>query len=222
MKLIHDNALTALKDIDTVDCCITDPPYGSEIAGWDGKEPAFQRRWIREVMATLKKGGGLYFFFSPMHLHEVLPFINEHYRLMNIIRWHHSNSYGGGKNFGDDRWSSTWEAIVYVTHDGSDYNVQDNLISARGNSFDRIEVNVPTPREHPAQKPTGVVDPLLKASTHKGDTVLDPFMGSGTTGVQAKYLGRDFIGIDIREKWVKKARRRIRMTKTRPTLEGVL
>ena len=63
---------------------------------------------------------------------------------------------------------------------------------------------------HPTQKPLRLVRRTLVASTHEGDLVLDPFCGSGTTGVAAKELGRFFVGAEKEEEFAKLAARRIR------------
>jgi len=63
--------------------------------------------------------------------------------------------------------------------------------------------------EHPTQKPVQLMEYLIDLCTDKGMTVLDPFMGSGSTGIAAKNLGRDFIGIEISPKYLEIAQQRI-------------
>ncbi len=63
---------------------------------------------------------------------------------------------------------------------------------------------------HPTQKPLRVISPLIRASSNEGDTILDPFMGSGTTLRAAKHLGRKCIGIEIEEKYCEIAAERLR------------
>lgn len=62
---------------------------------------------------------------------------------------------------------------------------------------------------HPTQKPVEVMRWLIETATKPGDTVLDPYMGSGTTGVAALQAGRKFIGIEILERWWQNACKRI-------------
>lgn len=62
---------------------------------------------------------------------------------------------------------------------------------------------------HPTQKPVALMEYLIKTYTKEGDTVLDSCMGSGTTGVACKNLGRDFIGIELDEKYFEIAKKRI-------------
>ena len=56
--------------------------------------------------------------------------------------------------------------------------------------------------KHPTQKPIALIDRCLRASTNPGDVVLDPFMGSGSTGIAALTLGRSFIGFESVEEYV--------------------
>jgi len=63
---------------------------------------------------------------------------------------------------------------------------------------------------HPTQKPVRVLEHIIKIASNEGDTVFDPFMGVGSTGVAALNLGRKFIGIEIDEKYFEAAERRIK------------
>ena len=63
--------------------------------------------------------------------------------------------------------------------------------------------------KHPTQKPEYLLERIIQASTQEGQIVLDPFVGSGTTGVVAKRLGRRFIGIDNCEEYISIAKSRI-------------
>ena len=63
--------------------------------------------------------------------------------------------------------------------------------------------------KHPTQKPLDLMRRIIKASSNEGDLVLDPFMGSGTTGVAAIELNRKFIGIDIEKEYFQLAIKRI-------------
>lgn len=63
--------------------------------------------------------------------------------------------------------------------------------------------------KHPTQKPVELLKRLVSAATREGDTVLDPFMGSGTTGLVCKQLNRKFIGIELDKNFVKIAKARI-------------
>ena len=62
---------------------------------------------------------------------------------------------------------------------------------------------------HPTQKPEALLERIIVASSNKGDLILDPFMGSGTTAYVAKKLNRNFIGIEKEKKYIKVIKKRI-------------
>ena len=66
--------------------------------------------------------------------------------------------------------------------------------------------------EHFAMYPEKLIEPCILAGSKRGDIVLDPFFGSGTTGAVAKRLGREYIGIELNEKYCEKAIKRIGKT----------
>lgn len=74
---------------------------------------------------------------------------------------------------------------------------------------DSFRFGQPGKVDHPTQKPMATIAPLLEVSTLRGQTILDPFMGSGTTGVACQKLGRSFIGIEIEPKYFDIACRRL-------------
>ena len=65
---------------------------------------------------------------------------------------------------------------------------------------------------HPTQKPEKIVELFIKYWTKEGETILDPFIGSGTTGAVAKKLGRNFIGIEVSKEYCGLAEKRIKNT----------
>ena len=74
---------------------------------------------------------------------------------------------------------------------------------------------------HKSQKPLNVIRDLIENCTKPGDTILDPFMGSGTTGVACVQTGRSFIGIEIDPTYYAIAERRIAEAQAQPRLDGV-
>ncbi|MBU0952783.1 MAG: site-specific DNA-methyltransferase, partial [Elusimicrobia bacterium] len=66
-------------------------------------------------------------------------------------------------------------------------------------------------KAHPTQKPLKLIQQVLLAASNKGDLVFDPFMGSGTTAVVAKALGRNWIGIEKEKKYVDLANNRLKL-----------
>ncbi len=93
----------------------------------------------------------------------------------------------------------------------------------RWNADDRLVPNVfarmpPRERNHPNEKPLDVMERVIETHSNVGDLILDPFMGSGTTGVAAVKLGRKFTGIEIEPKYFDIACRRISDALARPNL----
>lgn len=74
-------------------------------------------------------------------------------------------------------------------------------------------INPVTSKEHPAPYPLELCDKLIQYYSYVGDTVLDPFMGSGTTGVSCVNLERNFIGIELHDKYFKIAEKQVEVTK---------
>jgi len=70
-------------------------------------------------------------------------------------------------------------------------------------------------KAHPTQKPLKLIQQVLLTASKKGDLVLDPFLGSGTTAVVAKALGRNWIGIEKEKKYIDLANNRINLYKNR-------
>ena len=71
-------------------------------------------------------------------------------------------------------------------------------------------------REHPTQKPLELIERLVKASSNEEDIVLDIFLGSGTTAIASKNLNRNFIGIELEEKYSKIAKKRLKDIQNKP------
>ena len=79
---------------------------------------------------------------------------------------------------------------------------------------------MPENTNHPTQKPEKLIAKLILASSNSGDVVFDPFLGSGTTAVTAKKLGRRFIGIEREKEYAALALRRLELAETNPAIQG--
>lgn len=215
MEMICDNffnvdmkAVMEKHGIDKFDLVLTDPPYGSKIFDWDGKSLQWQKKWIREVMLLLKDKGSIYFFFAPSHMPKLLGWIEDNYNFYNVIAWIHKNQYMQGKKFGA-KWTEAWDALIYFANGPSEYDVTHNLYERVGNTFNYIIANDPKEKLHPAHKPVKAVKKPLLASSNRGDWILDPFMGTGTTLKVAKMYERNAVGIEADETTFKIAKERI-------------
>jgi DNA modification methylase len=83
---------------------------------------------------------------------------------------------------------------------------------------DSFRFGQPGKVDHPTQKPLAVIEPIINVSTVRGHAILDPFMGSGTTGVACAKAGRKFIGIEIEPKYFDIACRRIQAALDAPDM----
>jgi site-specific DNA-methyltransferase (adenine-specific) len=105
-------------------------------------------------------------------------------------------------------WPSAFELAVYGYRPGAYFGDDD---PARSNVFryDALRNGNGEKNGHPTQKPIALMQRIANAITRPGAAIIDPFMGSGTTGVAALRLGRKFTGIEIDERWFDIACRRI-------------
>ena len=103
-----------------------------------------------------------------------------------------------------DRPATGWEAVAILHRQGK------KQWNGGGHCAVWQDTNaLQNQKEHPTQKPISLYSKWIELFTNPGDTVLDPFMGSGTTGVACMKLGRNFIGIEKDAGYFKIAERRI-------------
>lgn len=103
------------------------------------------------------------------------------------------------------RFSQNMEFIIRIYEQGTALNnLEDNEL------YNRVfHSRVVTKKEHPTQKPTEIFERIIKLTTKEGDAVLDPFLGSGTTAVAAKRLGRVCVGIEKNVEFYEIAKNRV-------------
>ena len=118
------------------------------------------------------------------------------FKLLNILVW------GKSKHSPNRYYLKNCEFIVFLRK-GKAKNIN-NMGTKQLLLINNVEN-----KNHPSEKPIKLMKILIKNSTNEQDKVLDPFMGSGTTGVACKELNRNFIGIELDEKYFKIAKERI-------------
>ena len=212
IQLYLGDCLEVMKSIPdkSIDAVITDPPYG---IGEDGGLKARYRRgdgrtkgvikheykgWDKsrpdkEVFDNLFRLSKLVIIFGGNYFADMLP------PSSGWIYW--------DKNIGGD--FSDGE-LIYTNQNRAlrDYSIHP-FSGLRGGKD----------REHPTQKPVALMAWIINQRTQPGDTILDPFMGSGTTGVACVQTGRNFIGIEIDPTYYAIAERRIAEAQAQPRLE---
>ena len=199
----------------SIDLVVTDPPYLIEYTSKHIEKDDYNRVYqgdslshlpkIRNILwhcgRVMKRNTAIYCFSSSRHLDFFIGTLKlTPFRLKNIIVWDKGN-WGGGDlrhSFGDET-----EFAVYSSK---------GLCKIRGKRFPnlwRFMRIPPAKRVHPLQKPVDLLTRMIESSSDLGDTVLDPFMGSGSVGEAALRTGRKFIGIEIDTKCFDMAKRRL-------------
>jgi len=190
-------------DDDSVDCVIMDPPYGIDFQSeWgsdfdkiesDGdleESLELYGNVCSELSRVLKPSGHVYTFTRWDVYPEFYRESEKHFDPRNCLVWHKPK---GG----------TGDVRNYVpNHEMIMFSALDNprpLLNGEGRPKNVIRMNPDPPEEyaHPTQKPIELIGQLMTNSTNTGDTVLDPFMGSGTTAVAAIQNGRDYVGFEL-------------------------
>jgi len=182
---------------------------------WDmfSKDEYFQfnQTWIKEALRILKHGGSLWICGSFHNIYQV-GFILQHIedvKINNSIVWFKPNAQ---PNITCRMFTESTEHLIWASKNGKGkrwtFNYEDtkNLIEDGINPKGKQTRNVwsipLTPKkekwagQHPTQKPEELLRRIILSCTNPGDTVLDPFVGSGTTSVVAKRMGRNSIGIE--------------------------
>jgi len=186
----------------SVDLIFIDLPYGLGIAEWDDKLSGIEA--FSESRVKVADGGSIYATCTS----HILPTIWQLMNVKRIITWCKPN-LPLRKNLNEWEWST--EFVLWET-----VGKQKTFNKPRGEDsrdYWRIAVENgflnPDGYKHPARKPIALMKRIIEASTNIGDTVFDPFMGSGTTGVACVQTGRNFIGIEIDPTYFAIAEKRI-------------
>ena len=185
----------------------------------------FSLLWLKESKRVLRDGGALWVIGSYHNILRLGTSIqNLGYWILNDIIWHKTNPM---PNFRGTRFTNAHETLLWCTTTRKakyTFNYQ-NLKELNEGKQMRSDWHIPicagkerlresnNQRSHPTQKPEALLYRILVSSTNKGDTVLDPFLGSGTTAVMAKKLQRNFIGFEQDKEYIKLAKKRLKQTK---------
>jgi DNA modification methylase len=185
----------------------------------------FTEQWLKESKRILKKGGALWVIGSYHNILRVGTSIQNHgYWILNDIIWHKTNPM---PNFRGTRFTNAHETLLWCTTSREakyTFNYQ-NLKELNDGKQMRSDWYIPicsgkerlrennNQRSHPTQKPEALMYRIILSSTNKGDIILDPFLGSGTTAVVAKRLQRNFIGIEQDKEYISLAKKRLKQTK---------
>lgn len=224
--LIHGDSFKVLKKIEarSIDMIFADPPYFLSGEGitcssgkmvsvkkgtWDEKIPVkekhkFNKKWIRLCKEVLKDNGTIWISGTMHNIYSIgMALEEEGFKIINNITWKKLNP---PPNISCRTFVHSTETILWAMKDLKNVKHKFNYKLMRelnGNKQmkDVWESSLTKPSEkkcgkHPTQKPMEIVEKIILASTDENDLILDPFSGSGTTGIVANRLNRKYIGIE--------------------------
>ena len=183
----------------------------------------FTRAWLKEARRILKPNGTLWVIGSYHNIYRVGAALQDAgYWILNDIIWRKTNPM---PNFRGTRFTNAHETLIWASRsEASRYTFNYRAMKALNDELQmRSDWVLPIcaggerektdgVKSHPTQKPEALLYRVLLACTNKGDIVLDPFFGTGTTGAVARRLGREWIGIEREKRYVDVARARIDST----------
>jgi DNA modification methylase len=241
-KIICGDSEDVLKKLpsNSIDLIFTSPPYNFGL-GYDTTEDGidwnkyFDKlfRIFKECIRVLKYGGRIIIDVQPLFsdyipTHHIISnfFMKEKLIWKGEIIWDKHNynmkytTWGSWKSPSNPYLKYTWEFLEIFSKgslkkEGSKENIDITAEEFKKWIFAKWDIPPETRMKkfgHPAMFPEELAYRVIKLFSYKGDVVLDPFNGVGTTTVVAKRLGRRFIGIDISEEYCKKARERLKET----------
>jgi len=230
LQLIHGNALIELEKLPekSVNVIFADPPYnlsgdgfitcknGKPVAcdkgEWDKIEDihSFNEEWIAACKRVLADDGTIW-ISGTLHNHPSVGMVLKKlgFWLINDVVWFKPNA---APLLSQNRFAPSTE-LIWVASKSKKYYFDYQQAKRINNGKQMRNLwELPATRHktaHPTEKPETLLTRILLIASKAGDLVLDPFMGSGTTGVVAKQLQRQFIGIEINKEYFEIAYRRL-------------
>jgi len=213
IKLYNDDCLKRMDKLIKkgikVDAIITDPPYGISFQSNYRKEKHNKIKndnsldWLSEFaekcFAISNNNTAHYIFCSYHNIDKFKIAFEKYFKIKNILVWEKNNTSMGDLT-GD--FASKIEFILFIQKSR-------RLINGKRDP-NIFKFNKTKNELHPTQKPVDLMEYLITKFSDDNDLIIDPFMGSGTTGVACKKLNRRFIGIELDEKYYKIAKKRIK------------
>lgn len=207
----------------------------------------YVRSWLPKVLELLKPNGSVYVCCDWKSTSAIYQVLNECAIIKNRITWQREKGRGAKtnwKNSMEDIWFGVLQdkdyffdvdavmqkrkVIAPYKVDGKPKDWEETeegnfRITHPSNFWDDISVpywSMPENTDHPTQKPEKLIAKLILASCPKGGVVFDPFLGSGTTSVVARKLGRHYCGIEINEEYALLTEKRLQMAENDSSIQG--
>ena len=183
----------------------------------------FCKAWLTECKRILKDNGSIWVIGSYHNIFRLGYHLqNLGYWLLNDVIWRKNNPM---PNFRGTRFTNAHETLIWASKNkkskytfnyqslkclNDDLQMRSDWIFPICNGKERLKKN--GKKIHSTQKPEALLHRIILATTNKGDTILDPFLGTGTTAVVSKKLGRIYCGIEKDKKYFTAAKARISVT----------
>ncbi|OXU14740.1 Modification methylase DpnIIB [Sedimentisphaera salicampi] len=217
----------------SVDMVFADPPYnlsgvnnltvksGKSVSCNKGKWDIitdihkYNEKWVSECIRVLKDDGTIW-ISGTLHNHPSIGVVLKKLNLwiLNDVIWYKKNA---PPLFSRNRFAPSTE-LIWVASKTKKYKFNYEIAKSLNNGKQMRnlwEINAQRHKtKHPTEKPEKLLERIILIGSNEGDTILDPFTGSGTTGVVAQNLGRNFIGIEIDDFYIKMAEDRIKNSKS--------
>ena len=234
--LYQGDTIQVLRQLDQqADMIFADPPYflsngGKKIQGtqmvsvdkglWDKAESLeqiniFNRKWIEACKSLLKDNGTMWVCGTFHNIYSVEMCLKEAgFQIINIITWQKSDPT---PTWGNLHFNFSSEYIIWARKNPKSRHYFNYELMKQLNGgvlmpdvwkMPTVGMWEKTCGKHPTQKPLRLLYRIILASTQVGETIIDPFAGSCTTGIAANMLDRKFIGIDQNEEYLKLGIRR--------------
>ena len=183
----------------------------------------FSKEWLTECKRVLKDNGTIWVIGSYHNIFRLGYHIqNLGYWILNDVIWKKNNPM---PNFRGTRFTNAHETLIWASKNkNSKYTFNYQSVKCLNDDLQmRSDWNLPIcsgserikkngKKVHSTQKPESLLYRVLLASTNKGDFVFDPFLGTGTTAITAKKMGRNYFGIEKEKKYFKIAKQRLEKT----------
>lgn len=206
----------------------------------------YTRNWLGKIVHTLKPNATIYVCSDWETSISIYKVLREFFIVRNRITWEREKGRGAKsnwKNCAEDIWFCTKsedyffdaeavklkrKVIAPYKENGKpkDWNEEENgnfRLTSPSNLWTDISIpfwSMPENTDHPTQKPEKLIAKLILASSKINDVVFDPFLGSGTTSVVAKKLGRKYLGIELNKEYACLAEKRLESANIDKTIQG--
>jgi site-specific DNA-methyltransferase (adenine-specific) len=231
IKILQGDAIDLFGGLESnsVDLIVADPPYNlgkdygnnHDLRGFEDYLN-FSSKWLNQAYRVLKPTGTIYVFMGVRFISYLYDIIDTKLKMFfnSWICWNYTQ--GMGKKIG---FSPRHDDIIMFnksqkfTFNLDDIRVPQKYYRARNNmrganpgdvwKFSHVHYCNPNRQKHPTQKPEGLIERMVLTSSNRGDMVLDPFSGSGTTLRVCQQLSRNCIGFELNPDFVQTARKRL-------------